>query len=103
MIVQKFRAILYLTGDGVATTFTFDLGRVLGLNFNSFDPFASTSTQFPFVLIDGGAIPDSVSVDVTNPNQGAVSATISRRTITLSFATAPTGDFTLELSLGFNG
>ena len=103
MIVQKFRTVLYLSGDGVATTFTFDLGRVLGLAFNDFDPFSSSGAQLPFVLVDSGAIPDGVSVDGTFPSQGTASASISRRTITVSFATAPTGDFTLQLSLNFNG
>jgi hypothetical protein len=103
MIAQKIHTSMNLQGDGTSTTFTFDLGHVYGLNFQGTPGVIVSTSPNPLLLIDPIAIPDAVAVDYTIPSQGVVSASISRRTITVTFAIAPTAEFTLGLALIFNG
>lgn len=101
MIKQRVHTRLRLLGDGTSTTYSFDLGKVYGLNFTE----TNTSTGDVFSLIDSGAIPDSVSVtDIEGISTFlAATATVSRRTVTLDFSGPFDVEIAVEIALEFNG
>ena|SRR5260370_41814294 len=107
MIQQQVAVILELAPDGTSSAFSFDIGTALG--FHVPDLFSgSSSERWPFVLLNSAALPDSVTVNSVLQNGTAISgvtASISHRTVTLVFPSAPStsGDVQVTMSLNFNG
>src|SRR2546430_16843956 len=101
---QSISFEVIVKGDGTSTSFSCDLGAVYGLHFPPNNPSGGTSLQSNslFVPLDPNVIPDAVTVDFTTPNQGGVTASLSRRKITLTFPAVFTGLVTVGMEMLFN-
>src|SRR5215469_11610750 len=88
-----------LVGDGSSTTFSFDIDKLYGSYIA-----AAPCSLGSFVVLNSTVVPDSVSVgSVRNTDCTGTgitgSGTISRRTITLTFSSAPSGEVLVEVGL----
>ena len=102
-IAAKNAMVLELAGDGTSTTFTFELDKLYGAYFP-----ALPCNDGPFSSISPTTIPDSISVAaVANTDCTGTgitgTASISRRTVTVTFSSAPSGTVLMTLILQFNG
>lgn len=102
-IAAKVAMVLELAGDGASTTFTFDLDTLYGAYFP-----APPCSSGPFVPISQTTIPNSISVSsVSNTDCTGTgitgTASISRRTVTLTFSAALSGTVLVLLVMQFNG
>jgi len=106
-IQQQVSVILELLPDGTSNAFQFDIGSLFGLHVP--DVFSgSGSERWPFVLFDKSIPVDSVAISSVFQGGSSISgvtASILRRTITITFPSAPSTSAVVQvtLNLNFNG
>lgn len=98
---QRISSQIRVVGDGVSTTFTFDLGKVYGLHFAK----GNSPADVELSVLNADAIPDEVEVGTASTGSAPVSASLSRRAITFTFSPAPGvgSENVFAFSILFNG